>query len=377
MRSLFVIAFLLIAGTSGQAQSFSFNVGGQPIHISIHGRCNDPSCVSVSVPGYVEYGSPHFAPPRVHYGPPETEPDYAEYATPPHYGLPPREQRPRRKVHAAPKQLPKVAAIRDSASASTSAKRNIAPSQQPMPAIKSAPSKQAVPQLQTDAGTAPPSAPADTSTAPTRPPPALIIPPAATAEPAPAPDSTVPPTAATETAPEKSLPATAAAPQAASAPAPAPTTEQAPATPPVAAATTVKPTTESAPPSAQNPPATAKPSPTVMAALPPARQDIEERAKPVPAMPIGVWSSGEGNVRVEQCGRDLCGYATGGAHAGKMVLIHMRQTRNNHWSGQVKDVRSGQTYSGHMSMVGANALHIEGCALGGLVCGGRTLSRAR
>jgi uncharacterized protein (DUF2147 family) len=115
----------------------------------------------------------------------------------------------------------------------------------------------------------------------------------------------------------------------------------------------------------------------VMAALPPARQDVEQRPKPTAAMPIGVWGSSEGEVRVEQCGQNLCGYAAGGKFNGKIVFNHMRPTGNNRWSGQVNDVRSGQTYAGSLAMHGANALYIQGCALGGLVCGGRTLSRVR
>jgi uncharacterized protein (DUF2147 family) len=115
----------------------------------------------------------------------------------------------------------------------------------------------------------------------------------------------------------------------------------------------------------------------VVAALPPAKNDYEERAKAIPGLPVGVWASSEGQMRVDRCGANYCGYAIGGSHAGKMVLINMRQTRENHWSGQVVDVRSGQVYAGNMSMAGANGLHIEGCALGGLICGGRTLSRVR
>lgn len=114
----------------------------------------------------------------------------------------------------------------------------------------------------------------------------------------------------------------------------------------------------------------------MIAALPPAK-DIEQRAKPSANSPIGVWSSSEGQMRIEQCGKNICSYAVGGSHAGKMILRNMRQTSDNRWAGQVTDIRSGQTYSAHMSMRGPNSLNIQGCALGGLVCGGRTMTRAR
>ncbi|MGZ5827807.1 MAG: DUF2147 domain-containing protein [Xanthobacteraceae bacterium] len=55
----------------------------------------------------------------------------------------------------------------------------------------------------------------------------------------------------------------------------------------------------------------------------------------------------------------------------------MRPTRDNSWSGQVNDVRSGQNYSATMSMRGSNALTVRGCALGGLFCGSRTMSRVQ
>jgi uncharacterized protein (DUF2147 family) len=113
-----------------------------------------------------------------------------------------------------------------------------------------------------------------------------------------------------------------------------------------------------------------------MAALPPAK-DLEQPAKPATAMPIGVWSASEGQMRVDPCGQNLCGYAVGGRHAGKMVVIHMRQTRDNSWSGRVVDTRSGNIYPATMSMRGANGLYIRGCALGGMICEGRSLSRAQ
>ncbi len=118
----------------------------------------------------------------------------------------------------------------------------------------------------------------------------------------------------------------------------------------------------------------AEKKPAVIAALPPAKE-VEPRAKPSATSPIGVWSSSEGQMRVEHCGKNICSYAVGGPHAGKMILKNMRQTSDNRWAGQVTDIRSGQTYSAHMSMRGPNALNIQGCALGGLVCGGRTLTR--
>ena len=81
---------------------------------------------------------------------------------------------------------------------------------------------------------------------------------------------------------------------------------------------------------------------TQVAALPPVKPETEQRARATSLMPIGTWSSSDGAMRIASCGSDLCGYAVGGEHAGKMVLIHMRETSSNHRAGRVVDVRSGQ-----------------------------------
>ena len=300
MRSLLTVAFLFVAASAGHAQSFSFNIGGQPIHIAIRGGCADPSCISVNVPGYVHYGAQH------------------------NYGTPYGERRPSRTARATQKRLPEIAMLRDLPPA-VSAPGRTAPA--PGAAVEPAP-------------TAPQPKPG-TASAPL---------PAVTTAPAVAPPSATPP------APEAVMQVPA---------------QTAP-TAPLAATPTPEPV--ASPPA--NQPLADKKSPTVIAALPPATQDIEPRPGPAFAVPVGVWSSAEGQMRVEQCGKDLCSYAVGGKHAGKMILVHMRQTRDNRWSGQVNDVRRGQTFSASMSMRGANSLHIQGCALGGLVCEGHTLSRA-
>src|SRR6476646_400978 len=103
MRSLLAPVFLLIAGSTADAQSFSFNVGGQPIHVAVRGYCAD--CVSVVVPGYVQYGRPH----------------YYAYEVP-YVG---RSQRPPRNAQVQ-KRKPQVAMLREPAPAG----RNAAPARQ-------------------------------------------------------------------------------------------------------------------------------------------------------------------------------------------------------------------------------------------------------
>jgi uncharacterized protein (DUF2147 family) len=313
MRSLLALTFLLFAGSAGHTQSFSFNVGGQPIHIDVRGHCAD--CISVVVPGYVQYGRPRSIDNDV-----------------PYVG---RSHRSPRNAQVQ-KRKPQVAMLRESLPPSASGNRNsVTPATQPPSAQLPA---NPVPAVAAVSPIDPPAAPA-----PAAPPPAasrsIAATPSASAVAAVAPEATVTP--------------------------PAPATP-APAIPGESVAAPV------APPPASPPVAVKKP--TVIAALPPAKE-IEHPARPSAPAPVGVWSSSEGQMRVEQCGKNICSYAVGGPHAGKMILRNMRQTSDNRWAGQVTDVRSGQTYSAHMSMRGPNSLNIQGCALGGLVCGGRTMTR--
>ena len=112
------------------------------------------------------------------------------------------------------------------------------------------------------------------------------------------------------------------------------------------------------------------------------------------ASPIGEWliEGGEGRVRVEECGDNLCGYVSGAKKFGEKdrnnpnpalrnrsiigvpVLIDMKP-KGNRWSGRVYNVKDGKNYGASMSLKGADALRIEGCAFGGLICGGQTWSR--
>ena len=107
----------------------------------------------------------------------------------------------------------------------------------------------------------------------------------------------------------------------------------------------------------------AEPAPAPSAAAPVAAE----------ATPIGIWSTqdNKGHVRVEQCGQNLCGY---GVEKGEKILINMKPS-NNKWVGQIHDPDSGRTYSSNIALKGANTLRVQGCAFGGLFCGGQTWRR--
>jgi uncharacterized protein (DUF2147 family) len=169
----------------------------------------------------------------------------------------------------------------------------------------------------------------------------------------------------------KAAPAPAAAPQA---PAPAPVASIAPPPAPVADASPapgpllhdVTPSnSNSAPPPA---PVTAAATPApIAAAAPPAA------AGDAPATPLGLWSTqdNKGNVQIEQCGPNLCGYAEKSHEA---ILINMKP-QNNKWTGRIHDPDGGSNYDSTIALKGPNILKVQGCAFGGLFCGGQTWKR--
>ena len=162
------------------------------------------------------------------------------------------------------------------------------------------------------------------------------------------------------------------------APAPVATApEPAPATVAVAPAEAVAPPPPSAPaPQVQQEPPPA-PRPAVAAVTPP--------PEPMPAAPqasnspLGVWltEQKEGKVRIEQCGPNLCGYSIDkkSNRNGEQVLISMKPGRDNKWSGRIFDPNSGSTYDSTIALKGSDSLRVQGCAFGGMFCGGQTWTR--
>jgi uncharacterized protein (DUF2147 family) len=107
---------------------------------------------------------------------------------------------------------------------------------------------------------------------------------------------------------------------------------------------------------------------------------VSHRAEDQPAgTPIGDWQSegNKGSVRIERCGRALCGYAINSASSdkGEAVLVNMKPKTGSQWSGSVYSHDSGDTYYGTMAMKGPNALRVEACALGRFYCTGNLWTR--
>jgi uncharacterized protein (DUF2147 family) len=166
--------------------------------------------------------------------------------------------------------------------------------------------------------------------------------------------------------PQKTTPAPAAATQAAPAPAPVATTP--PPAPAVEASTApllhdVTPSSSTSAP-APAPVATATAPAPVAAAAP---------AADASATPLGLWATqdNKGNVQIEQCGPNLCGYAEKSHEA---ILINMKPS-NTKWVGRIHDPDSGSNYDSTIALKGPNILKVQGCAFGGLFCGGQTWKR--
>jgi uncharacterized protein (DUF2147 family) len=160
--------------------------------------------------------------------------------------------------------------------------------------------------------------------------------------------------------------APAVAPPAPAAPAPVapPATVQMP-VPPAPVASTA--------PVATPPPVAAAPAPapvpTAVAAAP--------AAPPAPAAdpnsPLGLWATegGKGNVVIEPCGPNICGFAE---KTREKILINMKP-KDRKWVGRIHDPDGGGNYDSTVVLKNPNTLRVQGCAFGGLFCGGQTWKR--
>lgn len=140
-------------------------------------------------------------------------------------------------------------------------------------------------------------------------------------------------------------------------------------------------------PSAQQPAAPEpqpQPAPATVVATAPVAAPIQAQQAPTPTAPqaanspLGVWltEEKEGKVRIEECGRNLCGYSIDARtdQNKDKVLINMRRTGAK-WSGRIHDPKGGSTYDSTIAMKGPDRLQVQGCAFGGMFCGGQTWSR--
>src|SRR5947208_1617067 len=109
--------------------------------------------------------------------------------------------------------------------------------------------------------------------------------------------------------------------------------------------------TEVAPPAPPPPPA------PVAAAPAPA---LQPAAAADPNSPLGIWATEEnkGNVRIEECGGNLCGYSV---NTGARILINMKP-QGSKWTGRIHDPDSGRNYDSTIALKSTDTLKVQGCA---------------
>ena len=95
----------------------------------------------------------------------------------------------------------------------------------------------------------------------------------------------------------------------------------------------------------------------------------------VAADPSGTYlrDTGASRVRIAKCGDAYCGSIVwlkdpnGPAKIGQRVFYEMKPDGENKWVGKAFNPEDGKTYSGKMSLSGAN-LTTAGCVAGGWIC---------
>jgi uncharacterized protein (DUF2147 family) len=164
----------------------------------------------------------------------------------------------------------------------------------------------------------------------------------------------------------------------AAAPATEPSTTTAAATP-ADTATTLPPAPPAPPVEEVAPVAKPAPAPVVAAAPPAAAPAPAPAAVQAANSPLGLWltEEKEGKVRIEQCGANLCGYSVDkkSNQNGEQVLINMKPAKDAKWSGRILDPNTGSTYDSTIALKGSDSLRVQGCAFGGVFCGGQTWTR--
>src|SRR3979411_155479 len=129
-----------------------------------------------------------------------------------------------------------------------------------------------------------------------------------------------------------------------------------------------------------------RPEPAPVVATAPASAPIQNQA-PAPVTtaaqsansPLGMWltEEKEGKGRIEQCGANLCGYSVDAKsnQNGEKVLINMKPAKDSKWTGRIYDPNTGSTYDSTIALTSSDSLRVQGCAFGGMFCGGQTWSR--
>jgi uncharacterized protein (DUF2147 family) len=120
----------------------------------------------------------------------------------------------------------------------------------------------------------------------------------------------------------------------------------------------------------------ARPAPAAASRISRVAREVDETAAETP---LGDWQTegNKGSVRIEQCGRALCGYILSPSSnaVGETVLSNMKPKAASQWSGNIFSRDSGNTYYATMAIKDPNTLRVEACAVGRFFCTGNVWSR--
>ena len=100
------------------------------------------------------------------------------------------------------------------------------------------------------------------------------------------------------------------------------------------------------------------------------------------AEPYGNWvrPSNGAQVTFYNCGGELCGKVTSKgasrANVGTVIVSGAVKSGANEWKGKLLNPDDAKTYSGVITLVGADGLNLKGCALG-VFCEGETWHRVK
>ena len=115
----------------------------------------------------------------------------------------------------------------------------------------------------------------------------------------------------------------------------------------------------------------------------------------IAADPSGDWRVEDGSavMRVANCNGAIWGVVAWSAKAGGVdennpdpaqrnrpllglpIIRGMQQTKPNEWKGPLYNPRNGKTYDGVLTLKKPKVLEVEGCVMGGWICGGQDWTR--
>ena len=133
--------------------------------------------------------------------------------------------------------------------------------------------------------------------------------------------------------------------------------------------------TTATPPSTQPSTDAARPAADTAARISRIAREADDAAAETP---LGDWQTeGKGSVRIERCGRALCGHVLNRSSSdnGEMVLINMKPKEAALWSGNIYSHDTENTYYATIAMSGPDSLWVKACALGRFYCSGNIWSR--